>query len=126
MTVVRRTPYRNTVQNSQLRRKVTTLIMLLLRYNRRKGMEKVRKRIWHPDTLMRIVLACSMTSEGASLATLKNWRSPSRAQRMHAYARVRVSVCACVCLCVWAFKSVRTRVFVRVCIYVCVRACVCA
>jgi hypothetical protein len=25
MTVVRRTPYRNTVQNSQLRRKVTTL-----------------------------------------------------------------------------------------------------
>jgi len=28
MTVVRRTPYRNTVQNSQLRRKVTTLIPL--------------------------------------------------------------------------------------------------
>jgi hypothetical protein len=27
MTVVRRTPYRNTVQNSQLRRKVTTLII---------------------------------------------------------------------------------------------------
>jgi hypothetical protein len=36
------------------------------------------------------------TSEGASLATLKNWRSPSRAQRMRAYACVRVSVCVCV------------------------------
>ena len=29
MTVVRRTPYRNTVQNSQLRRKVTSLVVLL-------------------------------------------------------------------------------------------------
>jgi len=28
MTVVRRTPYRNTVQNSQLRRKVTTLVSM--------------------------------------------------------------------------------------------------
>ena len=71
---------------------------------------------------------------GASLATLKNWRSPSRAQRVHAYARVHVSVrgrvqvcaymrarvclCICACECVLALVSV----FVRVHVYACVRA----
>ena len=62
------------------------------------------------------------TGVGASLATLKIWRSPSRAQYVRANACVRVSVCvrACVrvrvCLCVC----------VCVCAHVCVRACVCA
>jgi hypothetical protein len=44
------------------------------------------------------------TSEGASLVTLKSWRSPSRAQRV-----------ACICMCACEF----------VCARVCVRACVC-
>jgi hypothetical protein len=63
------------------------------------------------------------TGEGASLATLKNWRSPSCAQRVHAYARVCVSVC--VHVCDWAFVCVRASVsvLVRVHVYVRVRAC---
>jgi hypothetical protein len=51
---------------------------------------------------------------GASLATLRNRRSPSRAQHVHAYACVR-GVCVYVCLCVCA----------RVCLYVCVCVCMC-
>ena len=39
MTVVRRTPYRNTVQNSQLRRKVTTLVATLTSHKLKEEME---------------------------------------------------------------------------------------
>jgi hypothetical protein len=56
---------------------------------------------------------------GASLATLKNWRSPSRAQRVHTYACVRVSVCARVHMCVCV------RACVPVCLCVCMCACAC-
>jgi hypothetical protein len=63
-----------------------------------------------------------VTSERASLAALKNWRSPSCAQRVHAYACVRECVCACVFgRCMWAHACVY--VFVRVHVYVHVRAC---
>jgi hypothetical protein len=79
---------------------------------------------------------------GASLATLKNWQSPSREQRVHAYACMRVSVrahvhvhvcmcvCACVCLCVCVCVCVLARVSVCLCAPVCLCAfvfkCVCA
>ena len=55
-----------------------------------------------------------MTSEGVLLATLKSWQSPSRAQRVRAYACVRVSVRVCVLVCV------------RVCVPVCLDICMCA
>ena len=66
---------------------------------------------------------------GASLATLKSWQSPSRAQRVRAYACVCVSVCTCICVRVCAcvlvrvFVCTRVSVFERVHVYVCVRAC---
>ena len=66
-----------------------------------------------------------MTSGGASLATLKSWRSPSAlsVQRVRACACgmffVCVRVCVCVCVCVYVC------VFVRVCTCVCVCMCVC-
>ena len=83
---------------------------------------------------------CAKTSVGASLATLKIWRSPSRAQHVNAYAcvqvceRARVRVCVAMCLdvsmctpaCVCVFVRVQAceylRTFVFVCLYVC--ACV--
>ena len=77
------------------------------------------------------------TSVGASLATLKNWQSPSHAQRVRAYACVRVSMCvrmrARVCLCVFVralvflcvYACVCVRLSMCVCASVCIRACVC-
>ena len=65
-----------------------------------------------------------LTSVGASLATLKNWRSPLRAQRVHAYACVCVSVCACVHVCACVF--VRVYVCSRVSVFLCVCMCMCA
>ena len=60
------------------------------------------------------------TSEAASLATLKNWQSPSRTQRVHAYAHVRVCVCARVCACVFGRLYVCAHVYLCVCMCVCV------
>jgi hypothetical protein len=67
-----------------------------------------------------------MTSVGASLATLENWRSPSRAQRVRAYACVRVSVClrACMRACVFVRVYVCAPVCIRTRVCVCVFACV--
>jgi hypothetical protein len=65
------------------------------------------------------------TSVGASLATLKNWQSPSHAQRVRAYACVRVSVCACVCARLYACTCVCVRACVPVCLCVCMCARVC-
>ena len=73
---------------------------------------------------------------GALLATLKIWLSPSRTQRVRAYAcSVRVSLCvrvyACTCVCVCARVCLRVSgcvyvcACVRACVCVCVRMCVC-
>ena len=69
------------------------------------------------------------TSVGALLATLKNWRSPSHAQRVHTYACVRESVCArvyaCTCISVCVSARVCVCVFVRVCVCARVSVCLC-
>jgi len=75
-----------------------------------------------------------MTSEGASLATLKKWQSPSRTQRVRAYACVHVCERVHVCLCARVSACVFVRVYmarvylcsyVRMCnVYLRVRACV--
>ena len=66
---------------------------------------------WHPMVMTR-------TSVGASLATLKVWRSPSRPQRVHTYACVHVCVPVCLGIC--------GRLCARACVYVYVCVCVCA
>jgi hypothetical protein len=68
-----------------------------------------------------------MTSVGASLATLNNWRSPSCVQRVRAYACVceRVHVCVCIYMCVYACVFVRVCVLARVYVFVCEQVYVC-
>jgi hypothetical protein len=65
-----------------------------------------------------------MTSEGVLLATLKSWQSPSRAQRVRAYACACMRALVCLCLCVYMCASAYICVLVRAHVYVCVRACV--